>query len=270
MMTNGCVRLDVTGARADVVLCRPEARNALNLPMCEDLIEAFSRIAAMPELALVVLRSEGPVFCAGADMKERKGKDESWVKARRRTSFRAYDTIGACGLPVIAQVQGALVGSGGEIAMSCDFIVASDAATFRFPEPQWGTVGATQRLQRVVGVARAKELLFTGRVMEADEAHRIGLVTTLTTVDALASTVDEMADRILRAPSLALRLTKQCVDQGSRTDLASGIAIELSAIDRILSESDWRGGVERFSAQIGTGAKGTKAAPAGSAQEKKA
>lgn len=255
MTQNGTVQLLKAGARVDVLLSRPEARNALNLPMCEDLIEAFKQIATHPEIELVVLRSEGPVFCAGADMKEREGRDEAWVMNRRRTAFRAYEMIGACTVPVIAQVQGALVGSGGEIAMSCDFIVASSAATFRFPEPQWGTVGATQRLQRVVGVARAKELLYTGRVMEAEEAHRIGLVTTLTKPDTLEITVNEIADRVLRAPPLALKLTKQCIDQGSRTDISSGIAIELSAIDRLLSESDWRGAVGRFSASVGTSAK---------------
>ena len=259
MTGNGLIRLEDHGARVDVVLNRPEARNALNRAVCEDLIEAFSRIASMPDAGLVVLRAEGPVFCAGADLKERKGRDEAWVKARRRLAFLAYETIGNCTLPVIAQVQGALVGSGGEIAMSCDFIVASDAATFRFPEPQWGTVGATQRLQRVVGVPRAKELLYTGRVMEAEEAHRIGLVTTLTGSADLAATVDEMAERILRAPALALRLTKHCIDQGARTDLSSGIRIELAAIDRLLSESDWRGGVDRFGAQIGSAGKEQKA-----------
>ncbi|QEW23089.1 putative enoyl-CoA hydratase echA8 (plasmid) [Paracoccaceae bacterium] len=252
MTQNGLVRLEDHGARVDVVLNRPDARNALNLPMCEDLIDAFAQIASMPDAGIVVLRAEGPVFCAGADLKERKGRDETWVKARRRLAFQAYETIGNCALPVIAQVQGALVGSGGEIAMSCDFIVASDAATFRFPEPQWGTVGATQRLQRVIGVPRAKELLYTGRVMGAQEAHRVGLVTTLTPADSLTATVNEMAERILHAPALALRLTKHCIDQGARTDLNSGIRIELAAIDRLLSESDWKGSVDRFGQQIGS------------------
>ncbi|MCB9945951.1 MAG: enoyl-CoA hydratase/isomerase family protein [Geminicoccaceae bacterium] len=252
MTGNGTVRLEMNGPRADVILARPEARNALNLPMCEDLIEAFETIADMRGVGLVVLRSEGSVFCAGADMKERKGRDEAWVMMRRRAAFHAYETIGACTVPVIAQVQGALVGSGGEIAMSCDFIIASSAATFRFPEPQWGTVGATQRLQRVVGIARAKELLFTGRVMEAEEAHRMGLVTVLTMPGNLASTVDETAERILRASGLAIKLTKHCIDAGARTDLNSGIAIELAAIDRLLSESDWRGSVDRFAAAVGS------------------
>ncbi|RPE70925.1 enoyl-CoA hydratase [Pacificibacter maritimus] len=258
MTQNGTVQLEITGKRADVILTRPQARNAVNLPMCEDLIEAFEQIATQPEVGVVVLRSQGPVFCAGADMKERKGHDEAWVMMRRRTAFRAYEMIGACTRPVIAQVQGALVGSGGEIAMSCDFIVASQDATFRFPEPQWGTVGATQRLQRVVGVARAKELLYTGRIMDAQEASRIGLITTLTEADKLAQTVDDTAAQILNAPPLCVQLTKHCIDAGYRTDLNSGITIELAAIDRMLSESDWRGTIERFDARIGSGQKAAR------------
>lgn len=246
------VELRRNGARADVVLTRADARNAVNLQMCEELVEVFADIAADPDIAVVVLSSEGSVFCAGADMKERKGRDEAWVMARRRASFRAYDTIAACAVPVICVVQGPLVGSGGEIAMSCDVILAADHATFLFPEAGWGTVGATQRLQRVIGVSRAKELLFTGRKMPAAEAHQLGMVARLAPAEVLAAMVDEVIEPILAAPRLAMRLTKQCIDQGSRTDLASGIAIELAAIERNLLESDWKSQVGRFSQAVGT------------------
>ena len=235
-----------------MILSRSVARNALNLQMCHDLTEAFEIIAATPEIGLVVLSAEGPVFCAGADMKERQDRDEAWVMARRRASFRAYDTVAACAVPVVCVVQGPLVGSGGEIAMSCDFVIASTSATFRFPEPRWGTVGATQRLQRVIGVSRAKELLYTGRLMEAAEAQALGLVARLVAPEALAAEVEAVAAQILAAPALAMRLTKHCVDQGSRTDLASGIAIELSAIERNLAQSDWRGSVAHFVGSVGT------------------
>jgi enoyl-CoA hydratase/carnithine racemase len=252
-MTAPLVTLTLSDRRADVTLSRPEARNALNLAMCEQLIAAFETIAAQPGIAVVVLSSEGPVFCAGADLKERQGKDEAWIMARRRTAFRAYEAIGACAVPVICLVQGPLVGSGGEIAMSCDFILASSEATFRFPEPQWGTVGATQRLQRAIGVSRAKELLYTGRVMTAEEALALGLVARLAPPDQLAEVAETVVAQVLAAPALAMRLTKLCVDQGSRTDLASGIAIELSAIERNLEQSDWRGGVARFAGLVGSG-----------------
>lgn len=250
------VRVERDGAVASVVLARAEARNALNLAMCRGLIEAFETLSADPDVRVVLMQSEGPVFCAGADLKERTGRDETWVMNRRRESFRAYETIGRCAKPVVAVVQGPVVGSGGEIAMSCDFVVASTAATFRFPEPQWGTVGATQRLQRVIGRSRAKELLFTGRTMGVDEAYGLGLVARIVEPDALAATAEEIAGQIAAAPPLAMALTKQCVDLGSATDLESGIRIELKAIERNLAESDWRSGVADFADRIGTKAPG--------------
>ncbi len=247
------VRVERDGAVASVILARAEARNALNLAMCHGLTEALS---VDPEVRVVLVRAEGPVFCAGADLKERTGRDEAWVLKRRHASFHAYDTIGRCPKPVVAVVQGPVVGSGGEIAMSCDFVVASTAATFRFPEPQWGTVGATQRLQRVIGRGRAKELLFTGRTMGVDEAYGLGLVARVVEPDALEAMAREIAAQIAAAPPLAMALTKECVDLGSETDLESGIRIELKAIERNLAESDWRSGIADFADSIGKKAAG--------------
>lgn len=250
-MTSNLVTTTREGAVARVTLARPEARNAVNLELCHALQAAFDAFQADAETAVVILDAAGPVFCAGADMRERKGRDEAWVVARRQASFRAYAAIQACPIPVVCAVQGPVVGSGGEIAMACDFVVASEEASFLFPEPQWGTVGATQRLQRRIGVARAKELLFTGRKMDAAEALALGLVARLVPAADLAAQVDAIAARIAAAPAAAMRLTKQAVDQGSRTDLASGIEIEMAAIRQLLAQSDWRAGVDRFAREVG-------------------
>lgn len=239
------------GVVAEVVLNRPEARNAVNLDVCRALARTFDGFQGDLNTRVVVLRAEGPVFCAGADLHERNGKDEQWVLDRRRAGFRAYAAIEACPIPVICSIQGPVVGSGGEIAMACDFVIACEDATFLFPEPQWGTVGATQRLQRVIGVSRAKELLFTGRKMPAAEACRLGLVARLVPADRLDAEVSEAAGKIATAPELAIRLTKQAINQGSRTDLASGIETEMAAIRQLLFESDWRASVQRFSKEVG-------------------
>ncbi|GAA4231826.1 enoyl-CoA hydratase [Actinomadura meridiana] len=235
---------------AHVVLNRPEARNALNLPMCHGLSEAFTRLDADDSVGTVLLRANGPAFCAGADLKERDGRDENWVRARRIASFAAYEAIERCSKPVVALVHGAVVGSGGEMAMSCDFIVAADDATFRFPEAHWGTVGATQRLQRVIGKRRAKELLFTSRVMPVDEAADVGLVARTVPAAELLAAGEKIAATIAGAPRLAMALTKQAIDLGSETDLAKGIRIEMSAIERCLADGGWRGGVEDFAAAM--------------------
>ena len=171
-MTSDLVTIRREGAIARVTLNRPEARNAVNLALCHALQAAFDGFQGDAETAVVILDAAGPVFCAGADMRERKGRDEAWVVARRQASFRAYAAIEACPIPVVCAVQGPVVGSGGEISMACDFIVASDAASFLFPEPQWGTVGATQRLQRRIGVANC--VAVEGRGMAP--SHRIRLL----------------------------------------------------------------------------------------------
>lgn len=247
------------GAVARVTLNRAEARNALNLPMCLALRDAFAALDGDAEVRAVLLDAAGPVFCAGADLKERQGRDEAWVRDRRLAAFAAYEAIERCGKPVIAAVHGPVVGSGGEIAMACDFVVASRAATFRFPEPQWGTVGATQRLQRVIGKRRAKELLFTGRTMPVDEAYGLGLVARV--VDDAGAAADEIAAAIAKAPALAMALTKQAVDLGEEVALATGIRIELAQIERVLADGGWRRGVESFARGVGAGA-GTAAGTA--------
>jgi enoyl-CoA hydratase len=236
------------GRVARVTLDRAAARNALNLPMCLALREAFAQLDGDAEIRVVLLDALGPVFCAGADLKERQGKDEAWVRSRRLASFSAYETIERCSKPVVAVVDGAVVGSGGEIAMACDFILASRKASFRFPEPQWGTVGATQRLQRVIGKRRAKELLFTGRAMPVDEAYGLGLIARI--AEDVAAVANDIAAQIAKAPALAMALTKQAVDLGEEVALSTGIRIELAQIERILADGEWRKGIENFSRDV--------------------
>lgn len=227
-----------------VTLARPEARNALNLEMCRELREAFDQIGNDDTVRAVVLDAEGPVFCAGADLKERQGKPADWVVARRRAAFDAYAAIEACPVPVVALVEGPVVGSGGEIAMACDFVLASPTATFRWPEIGWGSVGATQRLPRRIGVARAKELLFTGRTLPASDAEALGLITRLSYDPA--ALLQETLDSILRAPAMATRLAKQCVELGVRLDLTDGIELEMDAIRSSLRGEEWKEGLTAF------------------------
>ena len=131
-----------------VTINRPEARNALNLAMCEALLQAAARAAADESIRVVFIRGNGPVFCAGADVKERQGMSQEEVRARRLKGFAAYGALEALPMPAIAVVQGAALGSGVEIAAACDFIVALPDAVFGTPEALRGTVGATQRLPR--------------------------------------------------------------------------------------------------------------------------
>src|SRR5687767_1456142 len=203
------VELSVAGGVATIALDRPAVRNALNLEMCDALLEITRTLSA--EVRLVFVRGNGPVFCGGADLNERKGKSEEWIRARRMKAFAAYAALEALPMPCVALVHGAAIGSGVEIAAACDFIVAAPDAVFRTPEAQRGTVGATQRLPRILGKRLAKDLMFTGRALSAEEARVAGFVSR---VEDLEKARAEIAEAILKAPPLALKLAKRTIDRG--------------------------------------------------------
>jgi enoyl-CoA hydratase len=243
-MSETGVRFALADGVARITLARPEARNALNMAMCVALLDA-TRQAAAGDARLVVVRAEGPVFCAGADLKERKGMSENDVRARRVRAFAAYDALEKLPMPSVAVVEGTAVGSGCEIAGACDMVVATPGASFRTPEALWGTVGATQRLPRILGKRLAKDLMFTGRALTAEEAREAGLVSRVVAPDALEGVLAEITATIVKAPPHALRIAKRCVDQGLELDPRGALATELLAIEEILA-GDWRSGVASF------------------------
>ena len=235
------VLVSIDGGVATLTLNRPEARNALNGPMCEQLQSAAQNAGADPDVRVVVVRANGPAFCAGADLKERQGMDAAQVRARRVKAFEAYAALEALPMPSIAVVAGPAVGSGVEIAAACDFIVATREASFATPEALRGTVGATQRLPRILGKRLAKDLLFTGRTLSAEEAERHGLVARLVEPAKLESVLAEIAKIIAEAPAQALRLAKRCVDRGVELDPKGALATEIAAIEEQLAAGAWMG-----------------------------
>jgi len=233
------VRVERKDGVASLTLDRPEARNALNFAMCEALIAAAGTLDE--SVRLVFVRASGPVFCAGADLKERQGMSEAQVRARRLKAFAAYAALEALPMPAIAVVAGPAIGSGCEIAAACDFIVATPAASFRVPEALRGTVGATQRLPRILGKRLAKDLLFTGRTLSAEEAECHGLVSRVVQPADLEAALAGIAKTIVEAPSRALRLAKRAVDRGVERDPKGALEAELAAIEEQLALGDWMG-----------------------------
>jgi enoyl-CoA hydratase len=232
------IEYSLAGGVATVALNRPEVRNALNLEMCQALLAATERAKA-DDARLVLVRGRGPVFCGGADLNERKGKSEQWVRERRLKAFEAYEALEALPMPCIALVHGAAIGSGVEIAGSCDFIVATADASFRTPEAQRGTVGATQRLPRILGKRLAKDLMFTGRALGAEEAREAGFVARI--VSDLDAAAAEIAAAILKAPPLALRLAKRAIDRGIELEPKGAREAEIAAIEEQLASGQWMG-----------------------------
>ncbi|WP_087724331.1 enoyl-CoA hydratase/isomerase family protein [Pandoraea sp. PE-S2T-3] len=249
------LQVERSDAVVEIVLNRPQQRNALNAVMCDELRECVQALRDDATVHCVIVRANGPVFCAGADLKERQGMGPDEVRARRVKAFAAYDAIEQIGKPCIALVEGPAIGSGGEIAMACDFIVATEAAAFRTPEALWGTVGATQRMPRAVGKRLAKDMAFTGRALGAQEAREAGLVARVVPADEALECVRGMAQAIAGAPPLAMHLTKDCIDRGVETDAAGALAIELLAIDTLLQSPDWGKKIASFGSVAGNGEK---------------
>jgi len=235
------VLYSATGGVATITLNRPESRNALNLEMCDRLISVSQEITSDKDVKLVLLGANGPVFCAGADLKERRGMNEAQVRERRMKGFAAYAALEALPMPAIAVVQGPVVGSGCEIAAACDFIVATPDASFRTPEALRGTVGATQRLPRILGKRLAKDMMFTGRVLGAEEAREAGLVSRLVPAIEMEEMLLRMTAEILKAPQAALRLAKRCIDRGVELDPQGALATEIAAIEEQLAGGSWMG-----------------------------
>ena len=226
---------------ATLTLHRPESRNALNLEMCEGIIEAARLAAADDSIRILFVRAKGPAFCAGADLKERQGMSADRVRERRMKGFAAYAALETLPMPSVAVVEGPAVGSGCEIASACDFIVATPAASFRTPEAIRGTVGATQRLPRILGKRLAKDLMFTGRRLSAEEARQAGLVSRLVAQSDLEKTIDEIKTEILKAPEQSLRLAKRCIDRGVELDPKGALEAEIAAIEEQLAAGNWMG-----------------------------
>jgi enoyl-CoA hydratase len=233
------------GGIAVVTFNRPEAMNALNNQTREEFARAIEKVASDNEIRVLILTGSGKSFVAGSDIKE----------FNRTTPFAAHNItrlgtmVEGLEKPVIAAVNGYCLGGGCEIAMGCDIIIASEKAKFGQPEINLGIIpggGGTQRLQRLVGVCRAKELIFTGEVIDAKEADRIGLVNRVVAADDLLPTAMAIAQKIAAKSPAALKLAKQAINNGMRTSLEAGLEYEREMYSLALTLEDKVEGVNAF------------------------
>ena len=235
-----------------VVLNRPRQKNALSLRMKKELRDVFDAIEQDREVKIVILTGGDEAFSAGADIKERATMQMTQAEAyfERRASHDFYCRIENCAKPVIAAISGVAVGGGCELALVCDFRIASDTARLGFPEVKIGMIpaaGGTQRLPRLIGAAKAKELLFTGEFVDAQEACRIGLVNRVVPVDRLMEEATTLARKLADYPPLSVKFMKRAVNTGMQLDLASALDYE-SHIAAMLGTSEDR--IEGFKAFV--------------------
>jgi enoyl-CoA hydratase/carnithine racemase len=235
---------------AEVIMNRPEAMNALSTDQASRLGAAASQLAADDQVSVVIISSAlQKAFCAGADLKERRGFDNDDLRRQRLVFQKAFGVLRGVPVPVIAAVEGFAMGGGCEVALSCDLIIASASAVFGLPEVGLGLIpgeGGTQLLPRRIGLNRAADLLLTGRRVHAEEALHIGLADRLVPEGAARSTALELAEEIATKSPISLRAAKRALQQGIDVDLARGLEIERLAWEEAAFSADRVEGIEAF------------------------
>jgi len=233
-----------------VTLNRPDQHNAMNTAMGEDLLVCFDALARDPDARAVVFTGAGDkAFCAGGDLKERNGMtDEAW-RAQHVIFEQGALRVLRCPIPVIAAVEGFALAGGCELAILSDFIVASETAVFGVPETTLGIfpgIGGTQLLPRILGAPLAKELIFTGRRMKADEARAAGLINHLVPAGHAKAKATEIALAIAKNGPIAVRQAKKAIAYGSETDLETALVLAIEAYNATVVTEDRLEGVRAF------------------------
>jgi enoyl-CoA hydratase/carnithine racemase len=242
------VRLEVDDGVGTIRVDRPKM-NALNVAVQEEIRAAAHEAASRDDIRAVVLYGGEKVFAAGADIKEMADMSYPDMVARSGGLQSAFTAVARIPKPVVAAVTGYALGGGCELALCADVRVAGEGATFGQPEILLGVIpgaGGTQRLSRLVGPARAKDLIFTGRFVKADEALRMGLVDRVVPDDRVYAEALEWAGRFRSAASLALRAAKQAVDRGLEADIDTGLEIERVQFAALFATEDRTTGMRSF------------------------
>lgn len=227
----------------------PEALNALDTLVLRELGQAFDAFAADAGIDVVVLTGEGRAFVAGADIAEMSAMTAAEGKAFGRLGADVFRKIELLPQPVIAAVNGFALGGGCELAMACDIRIASAKAKFGQPEVGLGITpgfSGTQRLPRLVGLGKAKELIYTAAVIPADEALRIGLVNKVVAPEVLMDEALALAATIASKARLAVRYAKEAINRGIETDIETGIAVEASLFGLCFATADQKEGMAAF------------------------
>ena len=241
------ILVEQRGAVTLVTLNRPQALNALNSQVLAELIVAFEAFDADDTQGCAVLTGSEKAFAAGADIKEMAGM--GFAAMYGTNHFAGYDRITATRKPIIAAVSGYALGGGCELAMMCDFILAADSAKFGQPEIKLGVspgMGGSQRLTRAVGKAKAMEMCLTGRMMDAAEAERSGLVSRILPAADLVEEAVKTAELIAGMAPLAILANKEMVNAAYETTLGQGVAFERRLFHALFGTEDQKEGMAAF------------------------
>lgn len=242
------ILVDKKGAVAVVTLNRPEALNALSNELMDDMTHALDALEADDAIRCIVITGSHKAFAAGADIKQMHGK--SYMDVFRADFITAnWERVTRCRKPVIAAVAGYALGGGCELAMMCDFIIAADNAKFGQPEIKLGVMpgaGGTQRLTRFIGKSKAMEMCLTGRMMDATEAERSGLVSRVVPLEKLMDDVLAVANKIADMSMPIAMMTKESVNRAYETTLNEGVRFERRLFHSMFATEDKGEGMSAF------------------------
>ncbi len=242
------VRLEVEGAVATIRLDRPKM-NAFNGQLTQELRLAALEARDRADIRAVVLYGGERVFAAGADIREMSTLSYADMLTWGTALQESLKVVARLPKPVVAAITGYALGGGFELALTADFRVVADNAKVGVPEIQLGVIpgaGGTQRLTRLVGPAKAKGMVFTGRHVAADEALALGIADVVVPAAEVYATAKEMAERYATGPAIALRAAKQAIDDGLEVDLYTGLRLESSLFAALFATDDQRIGMESF------------------------
>lgn len=234
---------------AVLTLNRPDVMNSFNFGMLRSLKERVEAIHFDTDVRVVIITGAGKAFCAGADLKERATLSEQQVREFIYTIRNLFTFIENMNKPVIAAVNGIALGGGTELALACDLRIISAAASMGLTETRLAIIpgaGGTQRLPRLVGRGKAKELIFTGRRVDAEEALHIGLANKICPAEALLDECRAMAAMICETGPIAIQQAKHAINYGLETDIGTGLAIESSAYWTLIPTEDRLEGLAAF------------------------
>ena len=242
--------VETRGRAGIVTLNRPEALNALSDQLIGELNEALDGFEADDKIGAIVLTGSEKAFAAGADITQMAELD--FIDAYRNDFIGKWERLTRCRKPVVAAVAGYALGGGCEMAMMCDFIIAADTAKFGQPEINLGVMpgsGGTQRLARFVGKAKAMDLCLTGRMMDAEEAERCGLVSRIVPASDLIEEATKAAQKIAAFSMPAVMMTKEAVNRAYETTLAEGVRFERRLFHSLFATEDQKEGMAAFAAK---------------------
>lgn len=246
-MENGFARIEVEEYRADVLIDRPENRNAMNQAVIEDLTEAFDTVDTMDGIRAVALLGNGPVFCAGMDLQMMRDRAETPEQFDRNAFPKLLEAIESCSVPTVAGIKQAAPAGAFELTLPCDFRLIGADAKYGVIEVALGTFphgGATQRLPRLIGLAKAKELVLSGEFIDPEDAKQHGLVTDVVESGHVDEQTRAFADDLTTNAPLGMMNAKQTLNAALETPLDEGLQLE-RALGRELDDTqDYREGFE--------------------------